>query len=206
MVCLLSITSSAGTFGTADTSVDIAVGTVITDTESQIQMSDGKIYPSYYFFKDQASSAYDFTKVTKADGSAYAIADIVKMEIPEGITHLTDMGFRDQNNTTLVHVKLPSTIKTCNWNGGFRSTKNLTTVVFAPGYNAPIFGMMFHSCGFSTIELPEGVTEIGDEAFASCSKLTTITIPNTFPMSDFCKFVHRFKSELFTAAFTLRPF
>ena len=37
----------------------------------------------------------------------------------------------------------------------------------------------FYYCDLKTIEIPEGVTTIGDGAFAECYKLTSVTIPNS---------------------------
>ena len=182
LACLFAIsafaeTPATGRLGTNTIVEGITEPTVI-DTTSQIQMDDGKVYPSYYFFKDQTKSAWDFTKVTKEDGSNYTIDNVVKLEIPHGITRLDNMGYRDQNKTTLTHVRIPNTINENSWNGGFRSTKSLTSVEFEEGYSYKIFESMFHSCPVSNFVIPEGVTEIGKESMCAMG-LTTIKIPDS---------------------------
>lgn len=169
---------ASGRLGTNTIVEGIALPTVL-DTESQIQMDDGLVYPSFYFFKDQTTSAWDFSKVKNEDGSdKYTIDNVIKLEIPHGITYLTNMGYRDQGRTTLTHVRIPNTITGNNWNGGFRSTKSLTSVEFEEGYSYKIFESMFHSCPIENFVIPEGVTSIEKESLCSMG-LTTITIPDS---------------------------
>lgn len=169
---------TSGRLGTNTIVEGIALPSVI-DTESQIQMDDGLVYPSFYFFKDQTSSAWVFSNVKNEDGSnKYTIDNVVKLEIPHGITYLTDMGYRDQNKTTLTHVRIPNTITGNNWNGGFRSTKSLSSVEFEEGYSYKIFGSMFYSCPISNFVIPEGVTAIESESMCNMG-LTSITIPDS---------------------------
>ncbi|MBQ3588903.1 MAG: leucine-rich repeat domain-containing protein, partial [Clostridia bacterium] len=181
-VCVLALAVSAegvpaeGRLGTNTIVEGIALPTVI-DAESQIQMDDGLIYPSFYFFKDQTTTAYDFTRVTKADGTNYTIDNIVKMEIPHGITKMDNLGYRDNNKTTLTHVRIPNTITAHNWNGGFRTTKSLVSVEFEEGYSYKIFGSMFHSCPVANFVIPEGVTEIESESMCSMG-ITNLVIPD----------------------------
>ena len=151
----------------------------VIDTESQIEMDDGLIYPSFYFFKDQTTSAWDFSKVKNEDGTdKYNIDNVIKLEIPHGITYLTNMGYRDQNKKTLTHVRIPNTITGNSWNGGFRSTSSLTSVEFEEGYSHTIFGSMFYGCPVNNFVIPEGVTVIEGESMCQMG-LTTITIPDS---------------------------
>ena len=169
---------ASGRLGT-NTMVDgIALPTVI-DTDSQIEMDDGLVYPSFYFFKDQTTTAWDFSRVKNEDGSnKYTIDNIVKLEIPHGITKLSSLGYRDNGKTTLTHVRIPNTINSNDWNGGFRSTSSLTSVEFEAGYSHTIFGSMFYGCPISDFVIPDGVTSIESESMCKMG-LTTITIPDS---------------------------
>ncbi len=185
LICVFALSASAeevavpesGRLGT-NTIVDgIAIPSVI-DVESQIQMDDGLIYPSFYFFKDQTTTAWDFSKVKNDDGTAkYTIDNVLKLEIPHGITKMEALGYRDQNKSTLTHVRIPNTINSNSWNGGFRTTKSLTSVEFEEGYSYKIFGSMFYLCPIPNFVIPEGVTEIESESMCNMG-LTTITIPD----------------------------
>ncbi|MBE6674154.1 MAG: hypothetical protein E7596_03495 [Ruminococcaceae bacterium] len=169
---------ASGRLGTNTIVEGIALPTVI-DTDSQIEMDDGLIYPSFYFFKDQTTTAWDFSKVKNEEGNdKYTIDNIVKLEIPHGITNLSSLGYRDQNKTTLTHVRIPNTINSNNWSGGFRTTKSLTSVEFEEGYSYKIFESMFNSCPVSNFVIPEGVTSIDKESMCQMG-LTTITIPDS---------------------------
>lgn len=153
--CLFAITVNAGTFGEADTTAGIPVGSVITDTESQIQMSDGKIYPSYYFFNDSTTAKFKFDAVTKADGTAYTKGDIVKVEIPEGIVQFEDYNFTQGKCTLLEYVTFPSTVVT------------ITRQAFT---NCP---------SLTSVTIPDNVKTIGPRAFSACKALTEVIINPT---------------------------
>lgn len=172
-----TVVPASGRLGTNTIVEGIALPSII-DTESQIEMDDGKIYPSFYFFKDQTTSAWDFSKVKNEDGTnKYTIDNVIKLEIPHGITYLANMEYRDKNRKTLTHVRIPNTITGNSWNGGFRTTTSLTSVEFEEGYSHTIFGSMFHSCPVSNFVIPEGVTSIESESMCNMG-LTTITIPD----------------------------
>ena len=58
----------------------------------------------------------------------------------------------------------------------FASCHSLTSVSIKSG---TIGNSSFRNCRISTIKIGSGVTSIGDEAFNSCSGLTSVTIPNS---------------------------
>ena len=155
LVFVLAISVSAGTFGEADDSANIPVGSVITDTESQIQMSDGKIYPAYYFFNDSTTAKFKFDSVKKSDGSAYTKGDIVKVEIPEGIVQFEDYNFTGGQCNLLEYVSFPSTVVTVT-RQAFTNCSSLTSVT-----------------------IPDTVKTIGPRAFSACKALTEVIISPT---------------------------
>ena len=66
------------TFGTDGTSY----------ATSRVLMDDGKTYPSYYIFKNSTTMGFDFSELNKKSGMSYGYANIVRIEIPNGITTL----------------------------------------------------------------------------------------------------------------------
>ena len=154
-MCLFVVSVNAGTFGEADTTANIPVGSVITDTKSQIQMSDGKIYPAYYFFNDNTVAKFNFDRVKKADGSSYTKADVVKVEIPEGMEQFEDYNFTQGKCTLLEYVSFPSTLIT-------------------------ITRQAFNSCpALTSVTIPDNVKKIGPRAFGACKALTEVIISPT---------------------------
>lgn len=72
--------------------------------------------------------------------------------IPEGYTVIYDSAFA--NDTNLVEVNLPSTLK-------------------------EIQRSAFSGSGISEISIPEGVTTFGSNVFSGCPNLTTVSLPST---------------------------
>ena len=91
----------------------------------------------------------------------YAVRNITSIEIPEGVEALGTNKYSSAFGTcyALKSIKLPSTLKTI-WNS------------------------TFYNCGLESVEIPEGTTFIGKNAFNHCQKLTTVTLPSTLDSID----------------------
>ena len=61
--------------------------------------------------------------------------------------------------------------------GGFNGYKGTSIII--PNSVTRIKGGAFHDSNLESINLPEGVTDIGDNAFSYCFNLTNITIPKS---------------------------
>ena len=62
----------------------------------------------------------------------------------------------------------------------FRNDKNLSKVTIGEGYSADISDEMFRDCtNLAAIEIPEGVTTIGDASFTGCTRLKSATLPES---------------------------
>ena len=59
----------------------------------------------------------------------------------------------------------------------FRNCTSLTAINIPEGVTSIGDGAFYGCSSLTTINIPEGVTSIGSGAFANCSSLTTITIP-----------------------------
>ena len=70
-------------------------------------------------------------------------------------------------------------------NGGSPTIpKDITGIVTIPsiidGYTITQIGLSsFATCKITSVEIPDSITTIGDQAFAPCNKLTTLTIPTS---------------------------
>ena len=95
-VCALAVTVSAAEIpewtevtvleGMTDKATFGADGTA--GATSRVLMSDGKTYPAYYIFKNSTTLGIDFTEINKK-GVTYAQKNVVRVEIPNGITTLS---------------------------------------------------------------------------------------------------------------------
>jgi len=108
--------------------------------------------------------------------------------IPEGPTSISDNMLYFFSDVT--SITIPSTVKTIEENA-FKSS-DLSAVYFAKRSQLESIGEhAFAGCTKLTIiDLPNGLKSIGREAFNSCSALRTISIPNSITQIGFAPFVY----------------
>ncbi|MBR0042324.1 MAG: leucine-rich repeat domain-containing protein [Bacteroides sp.] len=97
----------------------------------------------------------------------------LKFEIPEYITEIGSYAFA--GCTSITSFSLPKTI-TNIYAGAFQSCENLETINW-PASITQIPNFCFNGCSKLQIEIPEGVTDIGQAAFAGCYNI--ISLPST---------------------------
>ena len=126
--------------------------------------------------------------VTVIEDSAFENCDNLKnVKISENLKKLGMMAFG--NCDALTEIEIPKNITTVAYNefynpvrGPFTGSNSLQTVVFEEGMTW-LPGYILAGCsGFTTVKIPETVTEIGKGAFRDCSRLESITIPDTVTM------------------------
>lgn len=125
---------------------------------SRVLMDDGKTYPAYYICKDSTTLTLTYSEISKYAGKTYKAANVVRIEIPIGITTTSDMNFRTAD--------------------GY---KNLVTAVLPEGVTN-IAPFMFKAANkgdssLVSVSIPSTVTEIGKEAFYRCNKITELVFP-----------------------------
>ena len=114
------------------------------------------------------------------NGSAYDIYlarnnSLKSVIVPEGITTLSENAFSNCDN--LVEVRLPESLLTIG-DYAFQHSAKLAKVNI-PSQIKEIPGWCFNGTAISQIEIPEGVTYIGDGAFEACTQITSIDIPDS---------------------------
>jgi hypothetical protein len=83
-----------------------------------------------------------------------------------------------QNNQYIKGIILPSDLTAIGDGGWFNGCTNLTSITIPNGVTI-IGELAFAGCtGLTSITIPNGVTKIESGAFAGCTGLTSITIPN----------------------------
>ncbi|HFI0042545.1 TPA: leucine-rich repeat protein [Streptococcus suis] len=105
---------------------------------------------------------------------AFTGIGIESLSLPAGLQKLGTHSFARSSN--LKSVSIPSSL--VEGDGAFIDSKRLVNISLAPGTTKIIDGL-FRGTGFSEFTIPEGITEIGANAFSDNENLTTITLPST---------------------------
>ena len=125
---------------------------------SRVLMDDGKTYPAYYICRDSATLEITWSEIKSKTGISYGAANVVRIEVPNGITVTKDMNFRTAD--------------------GYKS---LMTVVLPEGVTnvAPYMFKAVNKGDSSlvSVSIPSTVTVIGNEAFHRCDQLSELIIP-----------------------------
>lgn len=165
----------------------------VIDTTSRIKMSDGKIYPAYYFVWNTAEFRIEFTKskLTKDDGSNYTITDIVMLEIPEGVTNFSNYNNSDnyrynlKDAVNLTYVKLPSTVTDTATNTFANCTSLVTADLSKLTVTKLSSGLFLNCTSLENVILSELITSLsssantsGNGVFEGCSSLESLNVPN----------------------------
>ena len=103
-----------------------------------------------------------------------------EVHLPEGLLSIEPWVLSD--NKLLTSITIPSTVteikdNTFTWSGHHHPA--LTEVIFAPGSQCKRIGKEAFPTSLTTINLPEGLETIGEDAFSGCTNLTSITLPST---------------------------
>lgn len=110
------------------------------------------------------------------------------LEIPEGVVEIGDFAFR--GNTVIRELVLPASLRRIGC-GAFASCRNLEKIAFAEnGSLKCIDKAAFESCGLRELDLPEGLEEIGDQAFYYDGALREVEFPSSLRAigkKAFCK-------------------
>ncbi|MBQ4100306.1 MAG: leucine-rich repeat domain-containing protein, partial [Oscillospiraceae bacterium] len=115
-----------------------------------------------------------------SDGAFAGFTALTSLTIPDSVEVIGACVFN--GCTALTEITIPSGAGTIN-DSAFYGCSSLTKVTFNisdDGINnlSYIGSGAFAGCGITSIEIPEFVSEIGVDAFANCSSLTTVYLNN----------------------------
>jgi len=192
-------TMQSGTWGTLSWELNETTGELIISGEGKMENFDGSNSPSAWrnhrasiksvTIEDGVTSigAYAFSacpnlmsvsisnSVTSIEHFAFAgNAGLTDLSIPNSVTRVEKNAFSDCSNL----IQLDSRIYYVDrWVIGcmFNAVKTVTLRENTVG----IADYAFYGTDLMTVSLPEGLTTIGNTAFAGCDKLGAITIPNS---------------------------
>ena len=140
---------------------------------SRILMDDGITYPAYYIFKDSATQSVDFTEINRISSKSYTKANVLRVEIPNGITTVA----RLQGYTSLLEVVVPEGVEAIVDN--FLDSLTTVNMVTLPSTVKSIGYLAFYKIGaVENFVIPEGCVTIDEKAF-KYAQIKTLVIPTS---------------------------
>lgn len=123
--------------------------------------------------------AYAFADEQTDEESGYTYivprGDIATIDLPNGLIEIERGAF--QGLQTLRRADVPDSVTKLGFDA-FRDCTELSEVRLSENL-AEIPANAFQSCGLSSLTIPEGVTRIGDSAFAENRQLTAVELPES---------------------------
>ena len=182
LVCVLAISVSAEAkiYDDAPERVKLEVR-----TDDIIKFDDGFEFLSAYVFRDvtdlyqnsdKLAKFLDFEYVNKKAGKEYTAANIVEVDVPQGVTTVGKYIFGD--NAVIKRVTFPNSI-TNFANATFQNSSGLEECVLEHDESSQITkfpGYMFYNCpNLKAFSMPDCFTEISDIAtFTKCKAMTAV--------------------------------
>ncbi|MBQ8737944.1 MAG: leucine-rich repeat protein [Clostridia bacterium] len=197
---LFAITASATSVVPQKPTLDVDFGAVTTipeftppselykTTTERVLLVDGEgnyvTYPTYYVTKDSTTFDFDFSKLNSAQSVQYSKKSVVMLEIPKGVTTISNSYFSGTGNFPLcVSVQFPGTVTSYGASLFAGHNSVIRVVEFLDG-TEPItmgnnlFGAQWNG-GADNIEyvkFPNNLVSIGSGTFGKAYQSKTIIL------------------------------
>ena len=172
------------------------------DSLTSINIPDGvtSIGKGVFFWCSSLTSITIGGGVTSIGEDAFCWCDLLKsITIPEGVTSIGDSAFNDCSSLKEVHISDIAAWCSIDFEGVFANpllnfaalylNGELVTSLEIPDGVTSIGNFAFSGCiSLTSITIPDGVTSIGEYAFIGCISLTSITIPDSVTSIGECAF------------------
>lgn len=202
-VMLLAVSASAAAPKPQKPDLGVDFGTVSTidgftppsqlyvGTDERVLLTDGKgnyvTYPTYYVTKDNATFDFDFSKLNTAivdTGITYTKKSVVLLEIPNGVTTISQSYFAGTGNFPLcIYVQFPGTVTSYGASlfAGYNSV--IRAVEFLDGTEPITMGdSMFGSqwnggaTNIEYVKFPNNLVSLGNGTFGKATVSKTIIL------------------------------
>lgn len=203
LACIFAISASAAVSAPAKPDIGVDFGEVTTikgftapsqlfvNTDERVLLTDGNgnyaTYPTYYITKDSTTFDVDFENLNNAQSIQYSKASIVMLEVPNGITTMTNQYFAYLNFENLLSCQIPGSVT--NYGSGlFWKNAKTKIVEFLDGITPVTIGNeMFGGNNHSSyggdrgvvveyVKFPNNLTSIGNSTFYRVSNNLTIIL------------------------------
>lgn len=186
--CIFAISASAAVSAPVKPDIGVDFGEVTTikgftapsqlfvNTDERVLLTDGNgnyvTYPTYYITKDSTTFAYDFSKLNGAQSVQYDQHSIVMLEIPDGITALSDSYFSKDKFKSILSIQIPGSVTTFG-KSLFNVNKTVKIIEFLDGTTPVTFGDGWFGADWSGgvnnlqyIKFPNNLVSIGNSPFS----------------------------------------
>ena len=177
---VISVSAEVTTYDDAPARTNIQVS-----TDDVVVFDDGFSCPTGYVFKDQSTVnggragdmqyAFDFGYINGKTGKTYSFANIVELDVPQGVTYLGDRLLQDVK--TIKKLSIPNTVT--SFGVAFcQSATNLEECTFEHDENSSLTSFptyIFYKTALKAFSMPDCITEIKGEAhFTGCGNLQAV--------------------------------
>lgn len=150
---------------------------------SRVLMSDGVTYPAYYICKSSTSLGFSYSDLNSKSGKSYAAKDVVRLEVPVGVTSTPMSALKTENGyTSLLTVSFPEGFVTLG-SYTFKATTDIPSALMYvdfPSTLRTIEQYAFVRCNsLKELIIPEGVTSIPKEMASYTPALEKVVFPST---------------------------
>ena len=156
-------------------------------TAQCVLLSDGNggyvTYPTYYVTKDSTTFDFDFSKLNSAQSVQYTKKSVVMVEIPNGVTDISNSYFAGTGNFPLcVSVQIPGSVTTYG-NRMFETNTVIRVVEFLDGTDPVTMGDGMFTSNWSVgttnleyVKFPNNLVSIGNGTFGKSHANKTIIL------------------------------
>ncbi|MBE6674845.1 MAG: leucine-rich repeat domain-containing protein [Ruminococcaceae bacterium] len=144
-----------------------------TGATSRVLMSDGVTYPAYYICEDSESLGISFDDINTKAGKQYEAKNVVRIELPKGITTVTNALRTSNGYSALMTVVIPEGVNAINAYA-FKANTALVCDIVIPEGCTDIGVHAFNGSGVTSVTLPSTLETLGKEIFMDCSALTSV--------------------------------
>ena len=158
---------------------------LFVNTDERVLLVDGNgnyvTYPTYYITKDSTTFDVDFKALNSATGGNYSKASVAMLEIPEGITTISNRVFSGTGYAVCKYIQFPGTI-TSFGDEVFNTNKACKIVEFVDGTEPFSIGNGIFSGAWNGgpvieyVKFPNNLVSIGNNAFGKVVNSKTIIL------------------------------